>query len=93
MPWICLSYLVLQACISFCSVSDKRGGSLFLPCSHKNAVAHVVAHYMGVSQLHVALQWAKSLILETRGGFSASKQKQRLWRVPVTPGRSTLMGS
>ena len=34
-------YLVLQACISFCSVSDKSGASLFLPCSHKNAVAHV----------------------------------------------------
>ena len=36
-----LSYLVLQACISFCSVSDKSGESLFLPCSHKNAVAHI----------------------------------------------------
>ena len=30
-----VSYLVLQACISFCSVSDKGGASLFLPCSHK----------------------------------------------------------
>ena len=30
-----LSYLVLQACFSFCSVSDKSGGFLFLPCSHK----------------------------------------------------------
>ena len=37
-----LSYLVLQACISFCSVSDKSGASLFLPCSHKNAVAHML---------------------------------------------------
>ena len=33
-----LSNLVLQACISFCSVSDKSGASVFLPCSHKNAV-------------------------------------------------------
>ena len=30
-----LSYLALQACISFCRVSDKSGASLFLPCSHK----------------------------------------------------------
>ena len=36
-----LSYLVLQLCISFCSVSDKSGASLFLPCSHQNAVAHM----------------------------------------------------
>ena len=36
-----LTYLVLQACISFCSVSDKSGALLFLPCSHKSAVAHV----------------------------------------------------
>ena len=36
-----LSYLVLQVCISFCSVSDKNGASLFLPCLHKNAVANV----------------------------------------------------
>ena len=31
----------LQACISFCSVSDKSGASMFLPCSHKNAAAHI----------------------------------------------------
>ena len=37
-----LSDLVLQACISFCSVSDKSGASLFLPCSHKNVVAHML---------------------------------------------------
>ena len=41
MPWIFVSYLVLQACISFCSVSDRSGASLFLPCSHKHAVAHI----------------------------------------------------
>ena len=35
-----LSYFVLQACISACSVSDKNGASLFLPCSHKNALTH-----------------------------------------------------
>ena len=40
-----LSCPVLQACISFCSVSDKSGASLFLPCSHKNAVAHVFLGY------------------------------------------------
>ena len=38
-----LSYLVLQAWISFCSVSDKVGVSLFLPCSHNNAVAHILS--------------------------------------------------
>ena len=27
----------------FWSVSDKSGASLFLPCSHKNAVAHIVS--------------------------------------------------
>ena len=37
-----LSYLVLQTCISFCSVSDKCGASLFLHCSQDNAVAHVM---------------------------------------------------
>ena len=36
-----LSYLVLQACILFCCVSDKSGASLFLPRTHKNAVVHV----------------------------------------------------
>ena len=35
------SNLVFQACISFCSVSDKSGASLFLPCLHTNAVAHI----------------------------------------------------
>ena len=30
-----LFFVVLQACISFCSVSDKSDASLFLPCSHK----------------------------------------------------------
>ena len=41
-----LSYLVLQACISFCSVSDKSGASLFLPCSHKNALAHIAVEFL-----------------------------------------------
>ena len=36
-----LSYLVFLACISFRSVSDRRGASLFLLCSHTNAVAHM----------------------------------------------------
>ena len=36
-------YLALQACISFCSVSDTSDVFLFLPCSHKNAVAHMLA--------------------------------------------------
>ena len=36
------TYLALQACLSFCSVSIKSGASLFLPCSHKNAVAHMI---------------------------------------------------
>ena len=31
-PWICLSHLVLQACISCCSVSEKSGALLFWPC-------------------------------------------------------------
>ena len=35
------SYLVLQACISFCSVSDKSGASMFFPCWHKNAAAQM----------------------------------------------------
>ena len=37
------SYLVLQACISSCSVSDKAGALLFLPFSHKNAIAHMLS--------------------------------------------------
>ena len=41
-----LSYLVLQACISFCSVSNKTGAFLLLPCSHKNAVAHLVLLFL-----------------------------------------------
>ena len=49
--WECLgfflSYLVLQACISVCSVSDKSGASMFLPCSHKNAVAHMHTETVG----------------------------------------------
>ena len=37
-----LSCLVLQACISFCGVSDKKGSaSLFLPSSHQKAVAQM----------------------------------------------------
>ena len=35
------TYLVLQACISFGSVSNKTGAFLLVPCSHKNAVAHI----------------------------------------------------
>ena len=41
LPLYFLSYLVLQECIAFCSVSDKSGASMFLPCSRKNAVAHI----------------------------------------------------
>ena len=36
-----LSYLVLQACISFCSFSIKSGASLFLPSSQKKVVAQM----------------------------------------------------
>ena len=36
-----VSYLALQACISLCSIADKSGAFLFLPCSQRNAVAHV----------------------------------------------------
>ena len=32
------SYLILQACISFCSVSDKSGVSMFLPFSHRKCL-------------------------------------------------------
>ena len=40
---LAISYLVLQACVShFCGVSDKSGALLFLPCSHKDAVAHLI---------------------------------------------------
>ena len=55
-----LSYLVLQACISFYSVSDKSGTSMFLPCSHKNAVAHMFLQHWeahadnGVMQQHAS---------------------------------------
>ena len=35
--------LALQACISFCSVSDKSVALLRLPCSHKTVVAHIFA--------------------------------------------------
>ena len=38
---LAVSFLVLQACISFCSVSNKSGAFLFLPCSHKDSVADV----------------------------------------------------
>ena len=37
-----LSNLLLQVCIAFCNISDKSGVSLFLPCSHKNAVAQLM---------------------------------------------------
>ena len=39
----CLSDLAFQACISFYSVLDKSGAWMFLRCSIKNAVAHVVS--------------------------------------------------
>ena len=38
-----LSYLAFQVCISFYSVLDKSGAWMFLPCSIKNAVAHMVS--------------------------------------------------
>ena len=38
---LAISYLVLQACVSFCITSDKCGACLFVPCSHKNDVVHV----------------------------------------------------
>ena len=34
---LAISYLVLQAFISFCSLSDKSGTFLFVPCLHQNA--------------------------------------------------------
>ena len=37
-----VSYLILQACISI-RVSDRNGALLFLPCSHKDAVVHVLS--------------------------------------------------
>ena len=40
-------WLALQTCISFCSVSDKSGALLFLPCSHKNAVAQMLTPIAG----------------------------------------------
>ena len=42
-----LSDLAFQACISFYSVFDKSGAWMFLPCSIKNAVAHVVLNWLG----------------------------------------------
>ena len=38
---LAIYYLVLQACISFCSVSDKSGALLFLPCLYKSAAAQI----------------------------------------------------
>ena len=40
-----VSCLVLQACVSFCGISDKSGPFLLLPCLYKNAVAHVGAQH------------------------------------------------
>ena len=40
------SYLVFQACLSFCSVLDTSGASMFSPCSHKSAVAHVIREFL-----------------------------------------------
>ena len=33
---------MLEVCISFCNVSDKNGAFQLLPCSHENAVAHIL---------------------------------------------------
>ena len=43
-----LCFLSFPFRISFCSVSDKSGASLFLPCSHKIAVAHVFLTHFGM---------------------------------------------
>ena len=45
--YLVVSELVLQACVSFLSVSDKSGAFLFLPYSQKNAVSHVEKIIMG----------------------------------------------
>ena len=44
---LAISYLVLQACISFCSISES-GAFLFFPCSHKNIVAHMFSRHHGL---------------------------------------------
>ena len=36
--WRCLGFFILSR---FSSVSDRSGASMFLPCLHKNAVAHI----------------------------------------------------
>ena len=69
------SYLVLQACISFCSVSDKSGASLFLPCSHQIAVAH-----MSLDSRFVAIEsmfsFSNSLFLRKCGSRTHTGQPQ-----------------
>ena len=48
------TYLVLQACISCFSASDKNGAFLLLPCSHRNAVAQC---HDGCFLLREGTQW------------------------------------
>ena len=52
---LAISYLALQACLSFCSVSDTSGASLLLPCSQKDAVAHLLGEILGVPGFAVML--------------------------------------
>ena len=68
------SYLVLQAGISFCSVSDKTGASLFLPSSHRNAAAHTVSNTRlsgEAGESFTRKRWQKFLVM----------QFQEMWRI------------
>ena len=96
-----LSYLVLQACISFCSVSDKSGASQFLLCSHKNVVAHLLKSAswgkgasngvlstckQGVSKQGVTWEESKGCLIKGCLNSTEIPQVGIIWRVPNPPG-------
>ena len=84
--------LVLQARISFCSVSDKSGTSLFLPCSDENAVAHgvqpqaVAGRPWCVSPGKVVKLGAWWGAAEARGRLERSTLKRLHYYVVLKPG-------
>ena len=71
-----LSSLVLQACISFCSVSDKSGALLYSPCSRKNAVAHVLWVVTWVGSSAPGHSWC---------GVRKSKMGSPMWSMIRSP--------
>ena len=80
-----VSHLALQACISFCSFSDKSGALLFSPCSHGNDVAHVYFPRIWVMQRCLAV-WPTNVLESKICSWIVQKRANQLCKYLMCHG-------